>query len=62
LFILVIIGTEIVTPHQTDPNSLGGYDLVGFSAGIDGGMNKGRPNEEDLKEAEEFAKNLNQRI
>jgi flavodoxin len=32
-----VLGAEIVTPQQADPNSLGGYDLVGFGAGIDSG-------------------------
>jgi flavodoxin len=31
------LDAEIVAPQQTDPNSLGGYDLVGFGAGIDSG-------------------------
>lgn len=123
-----ILNAPIVTPQQTDPNSLSAYDLVGFGAGIDsgkhykplldladqlpnaegkkafifstsgiaesaknhkalreklqakgylivsefncvgfntnsflkvfGGMNKGRPNAEDLKSAEDFAQNL----
>jgi flavodoxin len=130
-----VLDAEIVTPQQTDPNNLGGYDLVGFGAGIDsgkhykplldfadqlpnvtgkkafifstsgvsnpkykakihttlreklqnkgysvvdefnchgfntnsflkvlGGMNKGRPNEEDLKAAEEFAQNFKQTL
>ncbi|PKL59438.1 MAG: flavodoxin [Methanomicrobiales archaeon HGW-Methanomicrobiales-4] len=49
-----------------------GYDIVGeFSCkGFNtnsflkffGGMNKGRPNDEDLKNAEKFASNLKQRI
>jgi flavodoxin len=32
-----VLDAEIVTPQQTDPNNLGGYDLVGFGAGIDSG-------------------------
>jgi flavodoxin len=126
-----VLDAPIVTPQQTDPNSLSTYDIVGFGAGIDsgrhykqlldfadqlpnaegkkafifstsgvsnpkymvkihtelrsklqgkgytildefnchgfntnsflkafGGMNKGCPNEEDLKAAEDFARNL----
>lgn len=126
-----VLGAPIVAPQQADPNSLSGYDLVGFGAGIDsgrhykplldfadelpkiegkkafifstsgvsnpkymakihtelreklqakgymivdefnchgfntnsflkvfGGMNKGRPNAEDLKAAEEFARKI----
>jgi flavodoxin len=129
-----VLDAPIVTPQQTDPNSLSAYDLVGFGAGIDsgrhykplldfaeqlqnaegkkafifstsgvsnpkykakihtalreklttkgyaivdefnchgfntnsflkafGGMNKGCPNAEDLKAAEEFAQNLKQK-
>ncbi len=127
-----IFDAKIVNPHQTDPEKLDEYDLVGFGAGIDsgkhykplldladklpqvtnkkafifstsgiaeavknhsalreklqakgymiidefncrgfntnsflkyfGGMNKGRPNAEDLKHAEEFAQNLKQNL
>lgn len=32
-----VLGAEIVKPQQTDPNSLIGYDLIGFGAGIDSG-------------------------
>jgi flavodoxin len=49
-----------------------GFDVIGEfkSRGLDkygplklvGGINKGRPNENDLKEAEEFAKNLLSRV
>ena len=126
-----VLGAEIKTPQQTNPEELQKFDLVGFGAGIDsgkhyrelldfadklmqvdtkpififstagvigekklakdhsmlreklesrgyrivdefqckgfntnvflkyfGGMNKGRPDEEDLKHAEEFAQNL----
>jgi flavodoxin len=126
-----VLGSQIKTPQQMDPEEIKQYDLVGFGAGIDsgkhykvildfadklpqvdnkhafifstagvtgekklskdhstlrekleakgyrivdefqckgfntnvflkyfGGMNKGRPNEEDLKHAEEFAQNL----
>lgn len=130
-----VLSAEIVTPQQTDPNSLSVYDLVGFGAGIDsgrhykplldfadqlanaegkkafifstsgvsnpkykakihtelreklqakgyviqdefnchgfntnsflkafGGMNKGRPNEEDLQAAKEFAEILEKKV
>jgi flavodoxin len=128
-----VLGAEIKTPQQTNPNEPQMFDIVGFGAGIDsgkhykelldfadklpevsgkkafifstsgvsnptymakihtalrvklqskgyiivdefnchgfntnsflryfGGMNKGRPNDEDLKNAEEFAQNLKQ--
>ena len=29
-----IIGAEIKTPQQTDPNNLANYDLVGFGSGV----------------------------
>jgi flavodoxin len=32
-----VLGAQIITPQQADPNSLSGYDLVGFGAGIDSG-------------------------
>jgi flavodoxin len=38
-----------------------GFDTVG-PLRIIGGINKGRPNEKDLKEAEVFAKNLKEKI
>ncbi len=130
-----VLDSQIMTPQQTDPESLHEYDLLGFGSGIDsdkhyqvlldfadklpqladknaiifstsgltgeekrakdhsalreklqskgcrivgefqcrgfntnsflrffGGMNKGRPNAEDLKRAEEFAQNLKQSL
>jgi flavodoxin len=32
-----VLDAQIVTPQQTNPNSLSAYDLVGFGAGIDSG-------------------------
>ncbi len=29
-----VIGAEIKTPEQTDPNTLGSFDLVGFGSGV----------------------------
>ena len=29
-----VIGAEIKTPEQTDPNTLANYDLVGFGSGV----------------------------
>jgi flavodoxin len=37
----------------------GGFDTFAFLR-LGGGLNKGRPNEDDLKKAEEFAQSLNQ--
>jgi len=39
----------------------GAFDTYGLLK-IGGGINKGRPNEEDLKQAEEFAQNLKKNI
>ncbi len=126
-----VIGSEIKTPEQTDPNTLASFELVGFGSGVYfgklgkpileladkipqatgkkafifstsgqtgneskfhkklkeklqskgftivgefncagfdtfgpfklvGGMNKGRPNDDDLKKVEEFAESLKQ--
>jgi flavodoxin len=42
------------------------FSCVGFNTNsvlkLFGGINKGRPNAEDLKHAEEFAKNLKQNL
>ena len=32
-----ILGAPIKTPHQTDPQEIQQYDLIGFGAGIDSG-------------------------
>jgi flavodoxin len=32
-----VLGSEVRTPGEVDPESLGEYDLVGFGAGIDSG-------------------------
>ncbi len=130
-----VLGAQVKTPQQTNPEELGDYDFIGFGSGIDsgrhykelldfadalprvagkkafifstsaimgedkvakdhamlreklqskgyvivdefackgyntnsvvkyiGGMNKGRPNTEDLKHAEEFALSLRQKL
>jgi flavodoxin len=33
-----ILGAQIKTPDQVEPNELGGYDLIGFGSGIYGEM------------------------
>lgn len=49
-------GFEVVSEFNC-----GAFDTYGLLK-IGGGINKGRPNEEDLKQAEEFAQNLNKNI
>lgn len=34
-----VLGAEIKTPNQTDPNSISNYDLIGFGSGIYFGKN-----------------------
>ena len=49
-------GYEIVSEFNC-----GGLDTYGLMK-ITGGLNKGRPNEDDLKQAEEFAQNLKKNV
>jgi flavodoxin len=47
-----VLGAEVKTPQQTNPEELQDYDLVGFGSGIDSGKN--------YKEILDFADRLSQ--
>lgn len=57
------LNADLIKTNDVNVNTLEDYDLIGFGSGIYngkliGGIAKGRPNENDIQKAKEFAEKL----